>query len=103
VQDLSAQLASVRAVAGQPAGVNERQLMSRVRTLVDSSIGESERRQQREMATRVAQVQGEWGVQRRADLVRLQQGLGWVQGQTGAEVAQQRQLINYLLTVSQKR
>lgn len=95
-------LQSVR-VAAQPAaraaGLDERQVMARVRALID----ESEQRQQRELAYRVAQVQGEIGVQRRADLLRVQQGFGQLQGQTGAEVAQQRQLLNYLLTVSQKK
>jgi anti-sigma factor RsiW len=107
--DFGAQLQAVRSSAepqrttAPAAGVDERQLMTRVRALIDESVGESEQRQQREFASRVAQVQGEWGAQRQADLVRLQQGLGWVQGQTGAEVAQQRRLINYLLTVSQKK
>lgn len=105
--DFSAQLEAARAaepqrIAASP-GVDERQLMTRVRAMIESSIGDSERRQQREFATQVTQLQGEWGAQRQADLVRLQQGLGWVQGQTGAEVAQQRRLINYLLTVSQKK
>ena len=77
--------------------------MTRVRTLIDQSVSESEQRQQRELAYRVAQVQGEFGVQRRADQMRVLQSLGQLQGQTGVEVAQQRQLINYLLTVSQKK
>lgn len=85
--------------AARAAGIDERQVMARVRALID----ESEQRQQRELAYRLTQVQGEFGVQRRADLLRVQQGFGQLQGQTGAEVAQQRQLINYLLTVSQKK
>lgn len=102
--DFSAQLQAVRAAAPQslasaPAGLDERQ----VRLLIASSLQESEQRQRREFASQFAQLQGEWGAQRQADLVRLQQGLGWVQGQTGAEVAQQRQLINYLLRVSQRK
>jgi anti-sigma factor RsiW len=105
--DFATQLQVVRAAApttvAPAAPLDDRQLMTRVRALVDQSIGESEQRQQREFAYRVAQLQGEVGAQRRADLFRLQAGLGQIQGQTGAEVAQQRQLINYLLTVSQKK
>jgi hypothetical protein len=104
--DFAAQLQAARAVAARPpgsasaaSGLDERQ----VRLLIASSLQESEQRQRREFASQVAHLQGEWGAQRQADLVRLQQGLGWVQGRTGAEVAQQRQLINYLLSVSQQR
>jgi len=46
----------------------------------------------------------EFGLQRRSDQVRMLQALGQLQGQTGTEIAQQRQYINYLLsTVSQKK
>lgn len=104
--DLAGQIESVRAAspqAGATSGMDDPRVLARVRALIDDSIARSEQRQQREFAYRVAQLQGEVGAQRRADLIKLQQGLGWVQGQTGAEVAQQRQLINYLLTVSQKK
>ncbi len=104
--DFSAQLEAARAASVQTvaaSSVDEHQLMTRVRTLIDQSVSESEQRQQKELAYRVAQVQGEFGVQRRADQMRVLQSFGQLQGQTGAEVAQQRQLINYLLTVSQKK
>lgn len=100
--DFAAQLQSLQATAPQAVAArsqDDRQLMTRVRSLID----ESEQRQQREMAYRISQVQGEFGVQRRADLLRMQAGLGQIQGQTGEEVLRQRQLINYLLTVSQKK
>jgi anti-sigma factor RsiW len=91
--------ASPQAVSAQ-ASADDRQIMTRVRAMID----ESERRQQSELAYRVAQVQGEVGVQRRADQMKVLQSLGQLQGQTGAEIAQQRQYINYLLTtVSQKK
>jgi hypothetical protein len=72
--------------------------------LIDARVSESEQRWQRELADRVLQVQGEFGLQRRSDQVRMLQAFGQLQGQTGSEMAQQRQYINYLLsTVSQKK
>jgi hypothetical protein len=35
--------------------------------------------------------------------VRIEYGLGQLEGATGAEVARQRELLNYLVTVSQRR
>jgi anti-sigma factor RsiW len=106
--DFTAQLQAARAAGAQPVSAppasDDRQMMTRVRTMIDQSVGESERRWQRELADRVVQVQGEFGLQRRSDQVRLLQAFGQLQGQTGAEIAQQRQYINYLLsTVSQKK
>ena len=71
----------------------------RVRAL----IAESEARQQRELALRMAQLTSEVEVQRRADLVRIEQGFGVLEGTAGAEAAQQRELLNYLVRVSQQR
>jgi hypothetical protein len=39
--------------------------------------------------------------QRRADLVRIDQSFGQIEGTTGAAVAQQRELWNYLVRVAQ--
>jgi hypothetical protein len=41
--------------------------------------------------------------QRRSDLRRVADGLGVLEGRTGAAVAQQRELMNYLMRVSQKQ
>jgi hypothetical protein len=105
--DFSAQIQSTRAASPQQVSAgtppDERQMMTRVRSMIDQSLSESERRWQRELADRVVQVQGEFGLQRRSDQVRMLQALGQWQGQTGAEIAQQRQYINYLLSVSQKK
>jgi hypothetical protein len=101
--DFAAQLGATRPTpqaASAAAPSDERQIMTRVRAMLD----QSEQRWQRELASRVVQVQGEFGVQRRSDQVRMLQTLSQMQGQTGAEIAQQRQYINYLLTtVSQKK
>ena len=70
-------------------------VVKRVRALLD----ESERRQQRELALRV----GELEAQRRSDLVKIDQNLGQIQSNTGVEVMRQRQMLNYLVRVSQKQ
>jgi hypothetical protein len=70
---------------------------------VNDLIAASEQRQQREMAYRISEAFGELSAQRQNDLLRVQQGLGQLEGAAGAEALRQRQLINYLLTVSEKR
>lgn len=103
--EMSSQLAAARpspVAPGAVAGFDERRLMSQVRSIVDTSISDSERRQQREFAYRLTQLQSEVGAQRQADFIRLQQGMWGLQGRTGAEVAQQRQLINLLIRAQQK-
>ncbi len=74
-------------------------LLQQVRVLLQ----QSEQRQQRELALRLTQVVRDVDTQRRADLVRIEHNMGQMQGTTGAEVAQQRQLLNYLVRVSQQR
>jgi len=70
-----------------------------VRELIEAS----ETRQQREMALRIAQVVRDMDSQRRADLARVADGIGVLEGRTGAAVAQQREMMNYLMRVSQKQ
>lgn len=101
-----AELASLRnaAPAPQPAGLTRTgadgdAVLRQVRSLIE----ESERRQQRELALRVAQVTQDVDAQRRADLVRIEQNLGEIQGVTGAEAVRQREMLNYLVRVSQRR
>ncbi len=101
--DFGGEVQALRASMRQPSPASTQAADDRVMARVRQLIDESEQRQQREMAYRVSQVQGELSAQRRADLYRVQAGLGQLQGQTGEEVMKQRQLINYLLTVSQKK
>jgi hypothetical protein len=75
------------------------QLLQRLRQLID----DSERRQQRELALRVAQVVREVEAQRRGDLARIEQGFGRLEGVTGQEALRQRELLNYLVRVSQRQ
>jgi hypothetical protein len=67
-------------------------VMQRVRTL----LAESEERQQRELAVRLTQTLRDVDAQRRMDLMRIEQTFGQMEGFTRPELANQRQMINYL-------
>jgi hypothetical protein len=75
------------------------QVIQRVRAL----LAESEERQQREMSIRLAQVLRDVDMQRRTDLARIEDTFGEMQGVTGAELLQQREVLNYLRRVSSQR
>jgi hypothetical protein len=69
---------------------------------VQSLIAESERRQERELALRLAELSRDMQVQRRGDLEKIQYSLGLMESNMGAvqdlgiEVMRQRQIINGL-------
>jgi hypothetical protein len=85
--------------AGVPKTMSDEEFMARVKQLIDAS----ETRTQREMALRLAEVVRDMDTHRRADLRRVADGLGVLEGRTGAAVAQQREMMNYLMRVSQKQ
>lgn len=89
-QELRARLAS------SPDGRPSDDLLARVKAMID----QSEVRQRRELALRLADVVRDFDTQRRADLLQVQQTFGELEGQTGAEVAHQRELLNYLVRTS---
>lgn len=92
--EIKAQPASSTVVADDEA------LLKRVRVLMQ----ESERRQQSELALRVAEVAREAQVQRQADLVRIDRSLGVIQNRTGVEVMRTQQQLNSLAQrVSEQR
>jgi hypothetical protein len=72
--------------------------LARVRAL----IVESEARQQRELALRTADVLRDFDAQRRLDLARVDEAVGEMQDLAGAEAAEQRRLLDYLIRVSQQ-
>ena len=80
------------------AGFDRVALVKQVEGLIDAS----ERRQQRELAFRLAQAMQDVDTQRRSDMVRIENGLGQIEGLTGQEVARQSRLINYLMRTSQE-
>jgi len=81
--------AAVRTVA---ASASDADVIRRVRALVD----ESEKRQQRELALRVAELARDVSAQRQADLVKIDRTLGVVQNNVGIEVMKNRQQINQM-------
>jgi hypothetical protein len=82
-------------VAASPA---DPRILERVRVMID----ESEQRQRRELALRSAELVRDFDAQRNVDLARIERTLGQMDGTTGVEVAQQRQMLNYLMRVSQR-
>jgi anti-sigma factor RsiW len=84
---------AAEAVPTAAAAPDDAQTTSRLRSLIQ----ESERRQQQELALRLAQFSRDLDLQRRADLVRIDQGIGQLEGRTGAEVARQREMLNYIV------
>jgi hypothetical protein len=99
--ELQSMSSTVRAVpAAAPANtLTDVELQRRVRAIID----ESERRQERELALRVAEVVKDVNAQRQADLVKIDRSLGFIQTSTYGEQMKQRELVNYLLKVSQKQ
>ena len=102
-QRLRAEMAELRAtpaaVTTAPQSGNSAQILAQVRALID----ESEQRQQRELALRTAQVVRDFDLQRRVDLAQIQRNFGQIEGLTGAEVREQREMLNYLMRVSEQR
>lgn len=81
------------------APASQAELLRQVRSLVE----ESEQRQQRELTLRTAAVIRDFDTQRRGDLARIEQTFGRMEGTTGVQVEQQRQVLNYLMRVSQQQ
>ena len=75
------------------ARTDDEAVMKRVRSL----LTESEERQRSELALRTAQVLRDMEIQRKVDMATVQQNIGQIQGTTGAELKQQRELYNMLM------
>jgi anti-sigma factor RsiW len=102
VEDLAAlegrlrgEMAEMRAAATTPA---DRRLLTEVRAM----IHESEQRQQRELALGMTRVMRDVETQRRTDLAQIQGSFQQIEGLTGAQVREQRDMLNYLMRVSQQ-
>jgi len=92
----SVSVAGGPATASPDAVVSTEQLLQRVRTMIE----QSEIRQQRELALRLSQVASEVDTQHKADLLRIQQNFGQLEMETGAQISQQQQLMDYLVRTS---
>jgi hypothetical protein len=106
-QRLRSELSQVRSTGSTVSASNtsdtavapgDARILERVRAMIQ----ESEQRQQRELALRTAEVVRDFDAQRRDDLTRIERTMGQMDGTTGVEVAQQRQMLNYLMRVSQR-
>ena len=84
------------AAAGRPVA-GEAEILRKVRALID----ETERRQQRELALRLAQAITDMNAQRQADLRRVDLTLNRVENNLGVEVMKNRQSMQYLMRVRQ--
>lgn len=103
IQTELGQAASAPPVARTSAGGGEAmgndEVLARVKQLIEAS----EARTQREMALRLTEMVRDMDTQRRADMRRVADGLGVLEGRTGAVTAQQREVMNYLMKVSQRQ
>ncbi len=98
-QRLRTELSQMRNTNGPAAAsAGDVQIFERVRAMIQ----ESEQRQQRELALRTAEIVRDFDAQRQGDLTRIERAMGQMDGTTGVEVAQQRQMLNYLMRVSQR-
>ena len=102
--DLAALEGRLRSELSHPTASNVAASPSDARILerVGVMIDESEQRQRRELALRTAELVRDFDAQRNVDLARIERTIGQMDGTTGAEVAQQRQMLNYLMRVSQR-
>ena len=103
-RQMRTELQSISATRAVPAAaptstMTDAELQRRVRTIIQ----ESERRQERELALRVGEIMKDVNAQRQADLVKINSSLGFIQTSTYGEQMKQRELVNYLLKVSQKQ
>lgn len=99
-QQLRREIQAVSAAPARSASANDGDVPRRVKAMLD----ESERRHERELALRVAEVIRDVNAQRQADLRRIDQNLGLIEGRTGVEVLKNRQMIDmYLQRVSQRQ
>jgi Putative zinc-finger len=91
--------------AAQPAAPpvrmvsNEADILRRVRALLE----ESERRQQNELALRVAETINGMNARRQAELKRIDLSLQDVKSRLGVEVLRQRASLNYLINANQRQ
>ena len=81
------------------ASASDVEMLHRVRALLE----ESEKRQQRELALRVAEVVRDFNAQRQVDLRNIDHTLGIVRNDLGVEVMKQRQSLNLLYRASQRQ
>jgi hypothetical protein len=102
-RQLRAEMHAAQPVAAPPRpAANEAEILRRVHTLLD----ESERRQQNELALRVAEVAAELNAKRQAEMLRIGRSLRDTEktlGAVGVEVLKTRSSLNYIMNVNQRQ
>jgi putative zinc finger protein len=91
-QRLRAEAAAAPVRTQDAADVSDAQVLRRVRALIQ----ESERKQQNEVALRIAEVAREFDTKRGSDLANIDRSIRTLQSNTGIEVARYGQIVNYL-------
>ena len=89
--------ASPSVVSASASGAAGEDLIHRVEQMVAAS----ETRQQQQLALRVSQVLHDVDSQHQADIARIERTVSPVAGLTAQEIQEQRQMLNYLMRVSQ--
>ena len=95
----ASQASAPAAPAVHAVSSSDAETLRRVRALLD----DSEKRQQRELALRIAEVVRDVDTQRKADLRNIDHTLGLVRNDLGVEVMKQRQSLNLLYRASQRQ
>jgi hypothetical protein len=92
--------ASTAAQPARMASSADAETLRRVRTMIE----ESDKRQQRELALRVAEMMRDVNAQRQADLIKIDRTLGVISNNTGVEVMKsRREMMDYIKLVSQRQ
>jgi hypothetical protein len=91
-------VSATNALAGDPSSPAETALLRRVMQLID----QSEVRQQQNLALRAAELSRDFDLQRRSDMVRMEQTFGRLSELREQDAAQQRQILNQI-RVSQQQ
>ena len=97
-QRLRNELRSAPVTDARPAS-SDAEILRKVRALID----DTERRQQRELALRLAQAISDVNAARQADLRRVDLTLNRVENNLGVEVLKNRQSMQYLMRVNQRQ
>lgn len=93
VQALAERPAPVPAAVTASAAPVDGVALARMNAMIEAS----EKRQQQELAVRLTQFGQDFDIQRRADLMRMEQGLGQLEGRTRAVVNEQGEMLNLLV------
>jgi len=96
-RDFGARPAVAAPPAATAAAADEQRLLARVREIVR----ESEDGLRSEFGVRLAGAVTEFDTRRRADLVRIEENFGQLEGRAGIEAARTNNMLQYLMRVSQ--